>query len=62
MSTPRPIVPMDEIALALERVRLGALVVVAAARWAELPSSRGRRDALLEAAERFERAAGISDD
>ena len=62
MSTPRPIVPRDEIAIALERVRLGALVVVAAAKWVELPSSRGRRDALLEAVKRFERVAGISDD
>ena len=58
---PLPIVPTETTRAALERVRLGALVVVAAARWCELPASRSRRDALLAAVAELERLVGLRD-
>ena len=59
MSDPRPIVPTEDIRAALERVRLGCRMVVAAVRWSELPASRSRRDALLDAVADLERLAGL---
>ncbi len=57
---PIPIIPKETAIYMLQRVQMAASVVVAAAYWAEMPSSRARRGQLLEAIEDLSEHVGLS--